>query len=298
MERETLVSIVIPTYKRYDLIERAIKSAINQTYKNIEIIVVDDNIKDSEERKKTEEIIKRYPDVKYYKNSENLGGSLTRNKGIELSNGEFIAFLDDDDEFYPNKIEKQLEYYYRLDNEKIAIIYCYVQDINQFGEKGKQCCKDYEGNALFEHMAYFIATTSTWLCKKEILENVGGFDDVPSQQDTTLLLKLLANGYEVYRVPEILLNFYQHSGKRITAKNYKYIEAVKNYNDKCRKYYDRLTKNQIKIVEHNFACKLFDLYYSLNDRNNCKEQIKMIFKENIFSPKGTKRLLKLLVMKG
>ena len=109
------VSIIIPTYKRSDLLERAIKSVINQTYKNIEIIVVDDNVNNSKEHLQNLKIIEKYPQIIYIKNKKNLGGGLTRNVGIKASTGEYIAFLDDDDEFYPTKIEKQYQLYKSLD---------------------------------------------------------------------------------------------------------------------------------------------------------------------------------------
>ena len=124
---EELVSVVIPTYKRSDKIERAIKSVINQTYKNLEIIVVDDNAKNKEEREKTRNIVKKYKNVKFIENKENLGGALTRNIGIENALGDYIAFLDDDDEYVNSKIEKQLKLLKEKvkENRKVGMIYCY-----------------------------------------------------------------------------------------------------------------------------------------------------------------------------
>ena len=83
------ISVIIPTYKRHDLLERAIKSVLNQTYKNLEIIVVDDNKKDSIERKETEKIMKKYPDIIYIQNKENMGGGLTRNIGINCATSKY-----------------------------------------------------------------------------------------------------------------------------------------------------------------------------------------------------------------
>ena len=127
---EELVSVIIPTYKRYDVLSRAIDSALNQTYNNIEIIVIDDNKKESEFRKKTEETMKKYENnskVKYIKNEKNLGGAETRNVGVKNANGEFIAFLDDDDEFVNDKIEKQMKHYKKIESKKIGLIYCYTE---------------------------------------------------------------------------------------------------------------------------------------------------------------------------
>ena len=105
---EELISVIIPTYKRIDTLERALDSVFNQTYTNIELIVVDDNAKFPETREKVEKIIEKYNGkIKLIKNKDNLGGGLSRNEGIKVASGKYIAFLDDDDEYYPEKLEKQ-----------------------------------------------------------------------------------------------------------------------------------------------------------------------------------------------
>ena len=103
-----LVSIIIPTYKGYDTLGRSVKSVLEQSYKNIEIIIVDDNGEGSENQIKTEDVLKSFlvdERVKYIKHKKNLNGSAARNTGFRHSNGEFIAFLDDDDEFLYISIE-------------------------------------------------------------------------------------------------------------------------------------------------------------------------------------------------
>ena len=104
------VTIIIPTYKRSDKIERALKSAATQTYQNIEIIVVDDNANFPDERKQTAKIVKKFQNTRLIQNQTNLGGALSRNEGIKHASGSFIVFLDDDDEFLPEKVEKQLDF--------------------------------------------------------------------------------------------------------------------------------------------------------------------------------------------
>ena len=105
MQNEPLVSVIIPTYNRGRLILDSINSVLNQTYKNIELIVVDDCSTDN-----TEEILKSINDsrIKYVKLEKNSGACIARNKGIELSTGEFIAFNDSDDLWITTKLEKQL----------------------------------------------------------------------------------------------------------------------------------------------------------------------------------------------
>ncbi|MCL5408450.1 MAG: glycosyltransferase [Candidatus Omnitrophica bacterium] len=100
-----LVSIIIPTYNRADLLPRAINSCLNQTYKNLEIIIIDDGSTDN-----TEQVVKIFKDerIVYIKNERNKGIPATRNVGLKIAKGKFIGFLDHDDEFLPEKIEKQV----------------------------------------------------------------------------------------------------------------------------------------------------------------------------------------------
>lgn len=100
-----LVSVVIPTYNRAHIIGRTIDSVIQQSYKNLEIIIVDDGSKDN-----TEEVINNIKDprIRYIRNETNQGASITRNNGVAAANGEYVAFLDSDDVWLPKKVEWQL----------------------------------------------------------------------------------------------------------------------------------------------------------------------------------------------
>lgn len=115
---QPLVSVIITTYNRAHLVCRAIDSVLAQTYKNIEIIVVDDCSIDA-----TSHLISNYGNsVKYLRNIYNMGVSASRNLGIKTSNGDFVCFLDDDDELFPDKIEKQIELFRK--NSAIGVVYC------------------------------------------------------------------------------------------------------------------------------------------------------------------------------
>lgn len=300
MDKE-LISVVIPTYKRFDVLSRAIDSALNQTYTNIEIIVIDDNKKDSQYRKKTEEVMKKYEKnskIRYLKNEKNLGGAETRNVGIKASKGEFIAFLDDDDEFVKDKIEKQLKYYKQLNSDKIGLIYCYTEIRSEDGNDSIVVKKDFEGNQLYNHMLYFIATTSTWLCKKRVLEDIGGFEDVPSNQDATVLLNLLSKGYEVYRVPEVLLILYGHdqSNNGISGYTKKNLESFKLYRDKCRKQYKLLKdgENSNKI-EYEFHRRLLNYYIRDRKFKEAFKELKGMFETDFLKISNLKNLVKIIL---
>lgn len=105
LSEEPLVSVIIPTYNRASIILRTIESVMAQTYQNLEIIIADDCSKDN-----TEEVVKAIQDkrIRYIRNVKNQGASITRNNGVEAGKGEYVAFLDSDDVWLPNKIELQL----------------------------------------------------------------------------------------------------------------------------------------------------------------------------------------------
>lgn len=294
---EEKISVVIPTYKRYDLLGRAIDSVLNQTYKNLEIIVVDDNHSDSIERKNTEKVMENYPEVIYIKNKQNIGGGKTRNVGIERATSKYIVFLDDDDEFLPDKIEKQYKLYKDLNNDKVGMIYCYKQDIDQNGKYVSVFKHDFEGKQLYNHMIHFIMTTSCWFCPKKVLEDVGMFDDISSQQDAMLLLKILGAGYEIYRVPEVLVKFYLHDkNSGITTVSEKYINAVTRYWNTCKKYYDQLNRKQIKNVEYKFRNQICNLHIKNKDRKNSLKLIKEMVVLKPFCITNIKNIIKIIMI--
>lgn len=127
-----LVSIVIPAYNAAETIIPCIESVLNQTYKHLEIIVIDDGSKDA-----TKEIVKEYRkkyciDNLQFIYQDNAGPSAARNRGIELAKGEYIAFLDSDDLWEPSKIEKQIRCFQRKD---VALVGCRCRIGNNQVEK-------------------------------------------------------------------------------------------------------------------------------------------------------------------
>ena len=119
-----LVSIIIPTYNRTEYLKYTLESVINQTYPATEIIVVDDGSPNT----KTQTLCQHYKNVAYYK-IENSGGPATpRNFGFKQSKGQYIAFLDDDDLWLPDKLSKQVKILEENPDFGIAHSYCDVID--------------------------------------------------------------------------------------------------------------------------------------------------------------------------
>jgi len=276
---EILVSVVIPTYSRNEMLSRAIDCILEQTHSNLDIIVVDDNPPESEYRTSTEQLMKKYEAderVRYIQNEKNLGGAGARNVGIEAAKGEYIAFLDDDDEYYPDKIEKQLAVFLNSNSDKLALVYC---DVAHVGKEGTHvdCVikKRHRGNCLYEAIVDdCLASTSMWLVKKTHLNAVGNFTIVPCKQDSTVIIKLLEAGYEVDYVPEVLCLYRNYrDGVRISF-GPKKIQGEELFYDLCKKNFDKFTTKQRRSIEYSFAVRLYLLYSTkkFNNSEGLKEQ--------------------------
>lgn len=213
MSNHPLVSVVIPTYGRSDLLVRAIDSVLDQTYDNIEIIVVDDNNSDSEHRKHTENVVKAYManhELIYIKHEKNTGGSAARNTGILVSKGEYVALLDDDDEWFSEKIEKQISYFETLDND-VGVIYCsYI--LKEY-DRDKEYRRSEKGDLRKEllMLQFDPGASSTLVFRKDVLEKIGYFDEsFEHHQDLEILIRLCRN-YLIDVCPDILLKVHGHN---------------------------------------------------------------------------------------
>lgn len=189
-----LVSVIIPTFRRSDYLERAIISAVEQTYENIEIVVVNDNEHGDEFSQRVYDIIKKYPSVVLCENDFHKNGSVARNNGLKIAKGEYIAFLDDDDYWDSGKIKKQVEALRQQADEYIA-----CSTLKKFVRDGKVVRKTlkYRDGNVYESVLYreIEVTTSTILIKRCALEKIQGFDEtLPRRQDIELFIHLFKNG--------------------------------------------------------------------------------------------------------
>lgn len=294
-----LVSVIIPTYKRADMLTKAIDSVINQTYKNIEIIVIDDNDPSSKYRAETKEKLSSYIRsgvVRYIENEKNLGGSITRNRAVEHSKGEYIAFLDDDDIFFPTKIEKQVKLMLENKNNNVGLIYCHCNGVDEDGNILWKNTNSYEGLPLYESMIYCIASTSLWLCDKKMLLDIGGFEDTPSKQDLLLMVKIIANNYKVMCVKETLVNYLEHNkGKISTTKaTHRITKGYEKLSNYCEKYYNKLSKKEIKDVKFRFSRILCLQYIGLKSYENAIRELLSMIKNKPFEIRNFKMFLRII----
>lgn len=250
-----LVSVIIPTYKRSDMLGRAIDSVLNQTYKLVEVIIVDDNDEESIYRKETEKFMKKYSldsRVVYVKHKKNKNGAVARNTGIKYSKGEYIAFLDDDDEFFSEKIEKQINRINELENTW-AGVYCGCNLIVN-GKLFNKLIDLSEGNLKKEllMMKNHIYGGSTLLIRKDILIELGGFDEsFARHQDWELLVRIFRK-YEIAVVNETLVNIYLDSD--INRPNANNLQKVKS------KFLQEFEKD-IKEFDYETQCKIYKAHF-------------------------------------
>ena len=122
-----LISVIIPFYKKHQFIEKSVDSVINQLFKNIEIIIIHDDPSDID-FSLIERIKKKDKRIKIIRNTKNLGAGISRNLGIAASKGEYIAFLDADDVWYPDKLTLQIDFM-RSKNKHIFMNLLYYNKI-------------------------------------------------------------------------------------------------------------------------------------------------------------------------
>ncbi|WP_299097500.1 glycosyltransferase [uncultured Winogradskyella sp.] len=172
-----LVSIIIPTYNRADYLKYTIDSVINQTYTNTEIIVVDDGSPNDDSK----ELCRQYSNIKYFK-IENSGGPVKpRNYGFQKSKGDYIAFLDDDDLWLPNKLEEQVEILKQ--NPEFGLVHCYCNVIDEMGNiTGKSVGRP--GSPEVKHGDVKLKMIGNWtlmmptpLVRRSLVQEVGSFNE-------------------------------------------------------------------------------------------------------------------------
>lgn len=254
MKNYPLVSVIIPVYNRENLIKKSIDSVLCQTYKNLEVIIIDDESTDN-----TGEVVKQINDerIKYYKNEKNLGPSGSRNKGIELSEGEFIAFQDSDDEWKMDKLEKQVILILNSPGS-IAAVYCGMEFIdNQTGEKIGENLREVNFRENFTKGSYFLTpSTQTVIIKRNVIKETGYFDErLFAQEDTELAIRI-SKKYDYAFVNESLVKVTRNH-EQLMSNSQNYILSREIIYDKHKDYLSS------KILFG--SCKQIANFYILNN---------------------------------
>ena len=269
--QQPLVSVIIPTYSRPDNIVRAIDSVLAQTYKNIEIIVVDDNGVGTPYQIETEKILADYivqNQITYLKHEVNKNGSAARNTGFCASHGEYVNFLDDDDVFLPQKIEKQVKRL--LNSNDYDACYCHTKI---YGKRRNILWQPKEeGNlVLLVLTCKSNFNTSSVLFSRSSLIDIEGWDERFSRhQDWELFVRF----FQHHKIclpspPEILLEKY-YMPNVISKNPLKAIDYRVFYLKEMEQYVENTgRKNYI------YKCQMENLCADLFSNNYKKEGMKM-----------------------
>jgi glycosyltransferase involved in cell wall biosynthesis len=207
--KRPVVSVIMPTFNRARLLERALRSALNQTYNNLEIIVVDDASSDD-----TPDVVKTVQDerVRYIRHETNRGGSAARNTGIRNATGEFIAFLDDDDEWESVKTEDQLRI---LDGQDCDAVLCTSDEhgarLSNFEDKNTIDLED------LRRGRFTAGGTGVLMAKANVVKETMFDENLPRYQDWDVFIRI-AQKYRIGYLNRPFVRYNEGAHDRISNK--------------------------------------------------------------------------------
>jgi len=240
-----LVSVVLPTYNRAHLLRRAVQSILNQTYQNFEVIVVDDCSSDN-----TENVVRSFCDerIRYIRHERNRGAAVARNTGIKAAKGEYVAFQDSDDEWLPEKLEKQMKAFESAPSN-LGVVYTsfWLIDRNRKSFCPPLSVKQTDGEIHDALLEMNFVDTPTAVVRRECFEKAGMFDEnLPRLQDWELWLRI-SKHYCFKHINEPLVNSYRqpdsiscNMNALIIARKYilgKYFEEISTKPKLLRQHY-------------------------------------------------------------
>ena len=247
-----LVSIIIPYYKKKKYIELAINSVIHQTYRNFELIIVYDD-ENKEDLIILKKIIKKDKRIKLYINKKNLGAGRSRNKGIKLSKGSLIAFLDSDDLWIKDKLEKQIFF---MKKNAIDISHTSYQIINSHNKIiGSRRARDMNHKLLLNSCDIGLSTV---ILNKKIITNKIKFANISTKEDYILWLKITLNNNKIFALKNNLTKWRKLDDSLSSSKIQKFYDGYLVY----RKYMN------FSIIKSFIFLTLLSFNYVLKELKN------------------------------
>lgn len=211
MKREK-ISVIIPTYNRADCIEKSIRSVLEQTYRDFELIIVDDGSSDN-----TQDVVNSIDDerIRYVKMPENKGASAARNEGIRQAAYDYIAFQDSDDMWKPDKLEKQMQTL--MDNPQAGMVYCAYECQSFDGDvvivpDEKMPLYEKQGDIYEKLLCRNTIGAPTVLVRRECFLKAGLFCESLSCLEDWELFVRIAREYEILFIEEPLVIVHLNAG--------------------------------------------------------------------------------------
>ena len=263
-EEKPLVSIIMPVYNREGLITNSIKSVLNQTYKNFELIIIDDGSSD-----KTCENILKIKDkrIKLIRNKENLGISASRNKGLNISKGKYIMYLDSDND-WDNRYISAMVGAFRV-NKDASALYCgqYVFEESKTNLKYVRFAPLNKG--LLSNRNYI--DLNAYAHTRDVYLKYGGFDEsLVKCVDWDLILKY-STFAKTYSVPVILSNYYFDLADNTITSNPELSYTIKQVHEKQEKRLEKIGKRAPKLTRG--VSVIIPSYEALDDLKICLESL-------------------------
>ena len=241
------VSVIIPTYNRAYCIERAVNSALSQTYHDYEIIVIDDGSTDT-----TRDILKKYDHRITHIYQPNRGISNARNHGIRLSKGKYIAFLDSDDTWIPEKLAIQVKLL--EDDSKLGIVCSKMIILDNLGNECGIKPEDRTGNNFKELIEIGgDLPTSSVMTRRECFDKVGMFDESLAMMEDFEMWVRIASQYDIYFFNEKILAYYYQHDHQITKNKILVYESYIQLQEKLFHQYNTVPDFPNRVINNRIA---------------------------------------------
>jgi glycosyltransferase involved in cell wall biosynthesis len=285
IEGKPKVSVVIPTYNRSFLLEKAIVSVLEQTFTNYEIIVVDDGSSDN-----TRQVIDKFAGRVRYYYQENGGPSSARNRGIQAAMGEYIAFLDSDDVFFPEKLETQAR---ALDeNQEYGMVFSHAVTMDEEGHPAGSSWKGVMSGWIYPRNLFIkncmIATPSV-MVRASVFERVGVFDESLSLCEDLDLWRRIARRYPVLQICRPLVKV------RMSRSLLREGINVKKFLDGRERFYEKSFREDPSLEERLKKELFSEMYCTYGILALKQKKIRysalLIFKGMLYGPRSGKHLI-------
>ncbi len=258
------ITVIIPTYNRERFLSRTVTSVLNQSFSDFELVVVDDGSTDNT-KKIIEGFQKKDSRIKYIWQKNSGGPARPKNEGIKKAKGKYIAFLDSDDEWFPEKLEKQLSLI--TETKNVGIVRCNFWEISNGKKKKINIAKKTENYFSKILEKCFIRSSSSVMVPSYVIKKIGFFDESFRLADDWDMWIRILKRYNFDFVEEPLFNYYVHS-QNISGDINSVLSVKDNINiiKKYKKYYS------INKTAKSSVLRYIGTYYLIrNSRSNAKK---------------------------
>jgi len=246
------VSVIIPTYGKPQFLDKSITSVLNQTLKDLELIIVDDNNPETDARKSTEELVNKFlwqdARVKYLKHEKNKNGAVARNTGLAVAQGKYISLLDSDDEYMTDRLQKCFDVM-KAAPMSMAGVYTGCE-FRRAGKTYSTYSDVKDGNFLVDTLAckFMFCTGSNIFVRKSVVDELNGFDGAfLRHQDYEFLVRVFEK-YSFKAIPEVLVI---KNNENYNLPNLGKLMAIKKqYLEKFKYIIDTLPEKDVNYIMH------------------------------------------------